>query len=140
MRNHIPLISIDDDVYCCVYALVEIMKGYKCDIVDFTSNRKIVQDLALDLDWQFPTLTEEGYPKPQSASTSRVSNAKGKAKVKVPTQKKKTKPQIGCRSLRAREKAIVVKKPKSLVKVTNAILGLRALKADVECASKKKKS
>ncbi|GJW84703.1 hypothetical protein Tco_0157848 [Tanacetum coccineum] len=62
------------------------------DDIDDDSIEEFKTYLARDLNWQIPKLTEEGYPKPQSASTSRVSNAKGKEKekVKVPTQKKKT--------------------------------------------------
>nr|GEW65005.1 basic 7S globulin-like [Tanacetum cinerariifolium] len=46
-----------------------------------TSNEDLMTFLVgRDLDWQFPKQPEEGYPKPQSASTSRVSNPKRKAK------------------------------------------------------------
>ncbi|GKB89194.1 hypothetical protein Tco_0961466, partial [Tanacetum coccineum] len=49
------------------------------------SNEDFMTYLARDLDWQFPMQIEEGYPKPQSASTFRVSGPKGKARVKVLT-------------------------------------------------------
>ncbi|GKB20950.1 hypothetical protein Tco_0854873 [Tanacetum coccineum] len=94
-----------------------------------------------DLDWQFLKQTKEGCPKSESTSTSRVTNTKGKAKVKVLTKKKKTQPRYGLRSLGPRqEEFFVVKKPYSLVEVTNAILGLRAPNTDVRCSSKKRKS
>ncbi|GJR77218.1 hypothetical protein Tco_0089583 [Tanacetum coccineum] len=95
------------------------------DLMNFLAGR--------DLDWQFSEQTEEGQSR-------RVSNPKGKVKVNVPTEKKKTEPHYVLRSLGVREEPIVVKKPNNLVKVSNAILALRAPNADVRCSSKKWKS
>ncbi|GJR15669.1 hypothetical protein Tco_0798321 [Tanacetum coccineum] len=100
-------------------------------IYENSSEELIIFRADHDLDWQFLKQTEEGYPKPQSASTSRVSNLKGKEKVKVPTKKKKIEPRYGHRSSGVREETIMVKKPYSMVKVTNAIRSLRAPNADV---------
>ncbi|GJU97298.1 hypothetical protein Tco_1326569 [Tanacetum coccineum] len=96
-----------------------------------------------DLQWQFPKQTPEEelkqldvpmqtdeedpipldivYPHSKIASSSRGTNIRGQA-------------HYGLRSLGPIHKeVVVVKKPYSLVKVTNAVLGLRAPKAKVGC-------
>nr|GEX05736.1 hypothetical protein [Tanacetum cinerariifolium] len=61
------------------------------------------------------------YPHPESASSSRVTNTRGQ-------------PHYALRSLGPiHEEVVVVKKPYSLVKVTNAVLGLRAPKEEFGC-------
>ncbi|GKC38914.1 hypothetical protein Tco_1051298 [Tanacetum coccineum] len=89
------------------------------DLINFLSGR--------DPQWQFPRQTEEEdplpldivYPLQEIASSSRGTNIRGEAR-------------YGLRSLGPiQEEVVVVKKPYSLVKVTNAVLGLRAPKAEV---------
>nr|GEY87114.1 ribonuclease H protein [Tanacetum cinerariifolium] len=68
------------------------------------------------------------YPNLETASTSRGTNTRGQ-------------PHYGLRSLGSiKEELFMVKQPYSLVKVTNAVLGLRALKAKVGCSVRKKNS
>ncbi|GKG51802.1 hypothetical protein Tco_0544440, partial [Tanacetum coccineum] len=101
-----------------------------------------------DLDWKFPKPSEEQMStqqgeegtKTQIASTLRVNKGKGKAKVKVPTQKKMTFQHHGLRASTTRVEAIIANKPRRKVKVTNYILALRAHKSDVVCSSKRRRS
>nr|GEX68604.1 hypothetical protein [Tanacetum cinerariifolium] len=67
------------------------------------------------------------YPLPEIALSSRDINIRGQA-------------HYGLRSLGPiQEEVVVVKKPYSLVKVTNAVLGLRAPIAEVECSGSGRK-
>ncbi|GKD46382.1 hypothetical protein Tco_1271027, partial [Tanacetum coccineum] len=102
-----------------------------------------------DLQWKFPKHTEEEFlkpldvffPKPKTTSTFRGTKTSGKRKFKVSTKKKETQPHYGLRSLGPKqEEVFVVKQPYSLVKMTNAVLGLRAPNAEVGCSSKKRNS
>ncbi|GJZ91312.1 hypothetical protein Tco_0663239 [Tanacetum coccineum] len=67
------------------------------------------------------------YQHPEIASSSRRTNTRGQA-------------HYGLRSLRPiQEEVVVVKKPYSLIKVTNVVLGLRAPKAKVGCSGSGRK-
>ncbi|GJT22881.1 hypothetical protein Tco_0892818 [Tanacetum coccineum] len=67
------------------------------------------------------------YPLPEIASSSKGTNTRGQA-------------HYGLRSLGPiQEEVVVVKKPYSLVKVTNVVLGLRAPKAEVGCSGSDRK-
>nr|GEX71364.1 hypothetical protein [Tanacetum cinerariifolium] len=111
------------------------------DLINFLAGR--------DPQWTFPKQSEEEepkpldvpmqtkeedsmpidivYPHPEVASSSRGTNTRGQA-------------NYGIRSLiTIHEEVVVVKKPYSLVKVTNVVLGLRAPKAKVGCSGSGRK-
>ncbi|GKB96401.1 hypothetical protein Tco_0982538 [Tanacetum coccineum] len=86
------------------------------DLINFLSSR--------DLEWQFPKQKDTLQ---KIASSSRGTNTRGE-------------PRYGLRSFRPiQEEIAVVKKPYSLVKVTNVVLGLRAPKAEVGCSGSGRK-